>query len=200
MHVIASEAGAIIHSPTLIDETTFERVAALEPRVILAPNHYHHLGLSPYRERFPSAVVTADAAAIRRLEQRGHQSVRPLSELALPSGVRAFVPPGTKSGETWLVVDDAEGPTLLVCDAFFHQLEPVRGLEGALLRWLKIAPGLAIGVTFTQLVLGDKAGYRRAVLEFIEHEQPRRVLFSHGVPLETDAAHALREIAEQRLA
>jgi hypothetical protein len=203
MHVIALPKGEVfVHSPTVIDEDVFARVEALGvPRILFAPNHFHHLGLAGFRARFPGAAAVAAAPAIPRLRRRGHDGLVTTEATALPPGFRWLVPDGTRSGEAWLSVDDDGdgGPTWIVCDAFFHESGPVRGLEGAFLRAAKVVPGLCIGATFTTLCIADRARYRAWVADALAREKPLKILFSHGAPIEEDAAERLTAVLRARL-
>jgi hypothetical protein len=200
MHVVSLGGGdLLVHSPAWINDETLAEVRALgTPRILFAPNHFHHLDLQRYRELFPEAVAVASAGALPRLRARGHEGLRSTDDVELPSGMRWLVPDGTKSGEAWLSIDGDGGPTWLVCDAFFNA-PSLRGFEGVMLRMSKAGAGLSIGVTYTALCIRDKSRYREDVLEALAREQPRRVLFSHGDPLETDAATALAGIIARRL-
>lgn len=201
MHVVPLGDGeTLIHSPTFIDEQTMTHIEALgTPRVVFAPNHFHHLSLGRYQKRFPSATVAASSEALPRLRARGHEVVQPIDVVSLPSGVRWLVPEGTKNGEAWLSVDGEGGPTWLVCDAFFNETGPVRGVEGALLRFLDTAPALCLGATFKHLCLRDKQRYRAWALDALQREKPRRVLFSHGDPLDQDVTPRLTALLNARL-
>lgn len=143
MHVVSlADAGVLIHSPTWIDEETISRIEVMgAPRILFAPNHFHHMDLARYRERFPEGIAVASAVAIPRLRARGHDGLRPTEDVRLPPGLRWLIPEGTKSGEAWLAIDGDGGPTWIVCDAFFNEMKPVRGFEGSMLRFGKITPG-----------------------------------------------------------
>jgi hypothetical protein len=202
MHVVTlGDGGVLVHSPTWVGDETFARVAALgTPRILFAPNHFHHLSMARFRARWPEAVATASARAIPRLRARGHDGLCPLEDAVLPKGLRWIVPEGTKSGEAWVAVDDGAAPTWIVCDAFFHATGPLAGFEAWALRLLRSTPGLSIGSTFTRVCLSDRARYRDWVLQAIARERPRRVLFSHGEELRgEDVAARLEGITRARL-
>lgn len=206
MHAVTfDDGGLLLHSPTWLGDATVADVEAHgRPTLLFAPNHFHHLGLPRFRERWPEARAAAGRLALRRLGARGHATLAATDDVELGAGVRWLTPEGTKSGETWLSVDDdpSAGPTWIVCDAFFHEPEPVRGVEGVLLRLTSASPGLCIGKTFTGLCLADKRRYRAWVLDAIAREQPRRVLFSHGQPLEGVGAEVpglLEAVVRRRL-
>jgi hypothetical protein len=112
--------------------------------------------------------------------------------------MRWLVPEGTKSGEAWLAIDGDDGPTWIVCDAFFNETNPVRGFEGTVLRLGRITPALCVGATFKFLCVRDAQRYRAWVLDALDREKPRRILFSHGEPLHEDAASKLGAIVRAR--
>src|SRR5690606_30798518 len=117
-----ADGGLLVYSPTWLGEDTVARVRAHgEPRVIVAPNAFHHLSLGRYREAFPEAMAVAADAARGRLERKGHRGVAPLEEAAtaLGDGVALVAVPHTKTGESWVVIDGDRGPTWVTGDAFF---------------------------------------------------------------------------------
>jgi len=197
------DGGLLVHSPTWLGEGTFEALERLgTPRVLVAPNHFHHLSLPRFRERWPEAIAVASRGALPGLSKRGHEGLQDLDAVAsrLPEGVRLLACEGTRSGEAWLLVPGEGGPTLVVCDAFFHVNRPVRGAMGVIVRALKTTPGLCIGQTFPWLALRDRRAYTRWALATLEQERPLRLLCSHGDPL-SDARlpERLSALVQERL-
>jgi hypothetical protein len=175
--------GVLVHSPTVIDEGTFAAVETIgTPRVLLAPNHFHHLHLPAFRRRWPGAKVVASPKALPRLTSKGHADLKPLDEAGDLGDVRLIACPFTRTGETWMV----KGDTLLVCDAFFNVPGPLTGGMGLFLRATRTGPGVKLGRTFRYLAIDDVKSYRAWCEETLESLRPRRVLFSHGDPLEGD--------------
>jgi len=179
------DGDTLIYSPTWLgDESTFSQVEALgTPRVLLAPNFFHYLSLARFRARYPDAIAVAAKAALPRLQAKGHRGLRDVMEVEalLPSGTRILCPEGLRSGETWLSLEDERGVrTLLVCDAFFHVLRPVKGVAAFFLRRLRTLPGLCIGDTFRWFAVRDRAAYRRWAADVLTREQPRRLAVCHG--------------------
>jgi hypothetical protein len=179
------DRGLLVYSPTagLTDEDRAGLVALGEPRLFVAPNHYHHLGLPEWLARHPGVRCVASPAARPRLEKKqpGIAFADPES-IELPPGVRLVAAP-TRSGELWLFVETARGRALVVGDAFMNVNLPPRGFTGAMLRLIKAAPGPAIPTTFTRMAVGDQAPYRAFTRQLLEAERPTLLVPCHGDPL-----------------
>ncbi len=176
--------GLLVHSPTWLGDDTFDRVAAIgEPRILFAPNHFHHLSLGRFRARWPGAVAVASDVAIPRLRSKGHDGVLPIDTVAglLPAGARWLPCEGTRAGEAFLSIEDGGERTWIVSDAFFNVERPVTGVTGFALRALGTTPGLRIGSTFLWLGLRDRPAYKRWISHALSRETPAKMLFSHGV-------------------
>lgn len=202
MHLVGLGQGELlIHSPTWIDENTLHHIEHLgTPRVLFAPNHYHHLHLARYRERFPGAVVTASRQAMLRLARKDHLGICPVNDLALPPGMKWIEPEGLRTGEVWISLRNAQGATWIVCDAFFNHVGPLRiGVESMFLRCTRAVPGLCLGDSFKVLAIADKARYRRCLDRLLEEERPTRIIFSHGDALEVETLDRLRCCVHERL-
>jgi len=201
------ERGALVYSPTWLGEDTFARVDAIgEPRVLVAPNHFHHLSLARFHERYPSAKVVCGTTALPRLRAKGYDYVAPVSEAAdlLPSGAAFLECEGTRAGETFLSLPSTNGDsgrTWLACDAFFNVERPVTGITGVGLRALKTTPGLSIGQTFRWLALKEERAYAAWLVAAIAREKPTRLYLSHGEPIASPELPArLAALAKSRLA
>ncbi len=196
MHVLRlSDGSLLVHSATDLGAATFEALRKLgEVRWLFAPNHYHHLGIPSFAREFPEAKVVAAAAAVKRLRGKGMNVVALDSvDISLPAGAKFLVAEGTKTGETILVWPGEDGPTWVVCDAFFN-VPKLTGVAGAVLRALKTGPGFSLGKTFEWLVLKDRDGYRTWIDRVLDVEPPSRMLFSHGEPLVVEAAEPVRSM------
>jgi hypothetical protein len=204
MHLVRlPDGGVLVHSPTWLGDDTFDRIEAVgPPRVLLAPNFFHHMSLGRFRERYPTARVVAGERAIPRLTKKGHADVSPVSAAAhlLPKGAHFLECDGVKSGETLVSVETSRGRAWITCDGFFNVQAHVTGFMGAVLRGLKTTPNFCIGSTFLWLALDDKRAYRRFLTEALAREPPRTLYFSHGSPLEAEDLPArIEALAEARI-
>ncbi len=186
-----------------LPEAAFEGLAALgEPAALLAPNHFHHLGLAQWRSRFPKVRVVASTAALPRLRTKSPVPFEPFEAIAndLPGHVRFLMPEGLKNGEVWLRLQGLRTVTWVVSDAFFHVVERPAGLEGLVLRALGVAPGLRIGWTFKRWGVRDPSAYRSWLLRRIDADQPAGLVVGHGAALFDPALpDRLRKLAAERL-
>lgn len=160
--------------------------AALEeigsPTVLLAPNHYHNLGLKPFCKRYPAAMVVATDAAGPRLMKQTGLPVGSLASLAerLPDGVSLLQPAGLKQGEVWLRFLTPTGVVWAVCDAFFNVSPVPTSVFGGFLWLTQGAPGLRIGGTFLGVGIRDKKQYAAWFYERLAADRPVGLIPAHG--------------------
>lgn len=168
-----------------------------DARLVVAPNHYHNLGLAEARGAAPDAVVAAHSVALPRLRKQGHDGLVDVATVRV-EGVELLPAVGTKNGECWAYFPAQR--LLLVCDAFFHVAGPVSGFTGFVLRRLRTAPGLCLGRTFVWLALADTRAYRTWADETLARLRPAAVGFSHGETLVADdAGEQLRAVLHATL-
>lgn len=196
--------GALVVSPVKdLGEEAFTSLAAVgAPKVFLAPNHFHHMGVPQWSARFPDAfTVCSDAARPRLMKQRQETRLRPLSDAVplLPKGASFLDPAGTRNGETWLRLESPTGVTWVVSDAFFWSTQAVPGPAGLFLRLTRAVPGLCVGNTFKWLATKDRAAYTAWVLAQLEQDRPTRLCFGHGATLfDEQLAARLKALVESR--
>jgi hypothetical protein len=177
-----------------------ELAALGRPAALVAPNHFHNLGLREYARAYPDAIAVASAQAVPRVRRLTKLDVADEGQLAalLPAHASLLVPPGTRNGEMWLSVVTPGGRAWIVGDAFFNVARTPRTAMGLLLRALSITPGLRIGTSFRWLV-HDHAAYRRFVVDALAREQPALLAPCHGDVLDDPGlAGRLQHLVEAR--
>jgi hypothetical protein len=197
------DGGVVAVSPLRgLGDEAHEGLAPLgKPSLLLAPNHFHHLGLAEWSGRYGARALSSEAAA-RRLARKTEVALGSGEELRerLPRGASLLVPAGLKNGEVWLRVEGADGVAWVVGDAFFTMERTPRGGMGLVLRLTGTTPGLRIGGTFTMLGVGERARDRDWLKEAIEADRPRALVPGHGEVLRgADLADRLREVTVRRL-
>lgn len=157
---------------------------------LLAPNHFHHLGLQAWST--DGATAVASDGARPRLARWTPVDVGGLDALRerLPPHVSLVTPPGLKNGEIWVVAGD----TWVVGDAFFNIPRiPWRSRDGWMYWLLGVGTGLKIGPTFKVVGIGDAKVYYDWLRGRLAEAPPARLLPSHGDVAE-GAAERLRAI------
>jgi len=199
------DGSCIVHGPlSKIDPLSIEPFAG-KVSIILAPNHYHHLGLPRWRSAWPEAIVVASSTAIPRLQKQGHQNLQPLSAVSskLGSAVQLVEIQGTKTGETFLIYQASPNEFhWIICDALFNISGPLAGFMGFVLKITQTAPGLTFGRTFRWLAIKNKSVFLQSFQETFQKYPPKAIYFSHGDPLNvsTDTVKTILEMVSERLA
>lgn len=166
--------------PTMDDATCAAIEAIGPPTVVLASNHFHTLGVAPFRARYPTMRVICADGARARLEKKTGLEYADLGSLALPDGLEVVAPPGLKGGETWLIATGGGQRVWGVCDAFFNLPAHPRGAFGLVTRLGGSAPGLRISRLFKLAGVADKAAWRDWLLARIEAAPPTAIVPAHG--------------------
>jgi hypothetical protein len=198
----------VVYSPTYCGPGTFEAVEALgRPTVFVAPNHYHHMSLKRFRERWPDVPAIASPTAQGRLARLGYDGlVAPGMANDVLGDVHAVACEGTKSGELWLTFSGAsnesskEETTLVCCDAFFNVSAGLDWPASWIMQALRSYRGLSLGRTYGWFAVGDAPTYVRWATSRLEALAPTRLVVSHGDAVSDEAlASRLMKLIRERL-
>lgn len=173
-----------------------------EVRWILAPNHFHNLGIDACVARFAHARVVASAIARRRLPAHVAAPILPLEAMVaeLPDHVSLLEPPGTRNGEVIVRVVTGAGVLWIVADAFFHLPVAPTGAPGLFVRAVDLGPGLRVGCTFKWIALADRALYGRWIRQALAADRPTVLVPGHGDVLRgADLTDRLRAQVDRKL-
>lgn len=194
------EGRSLVLGPMAGGQRKQERNAVLgEPAVLLAPNHYHNLGLRPWHEAYGSQVVCS-AVAASRIQKKTDLEPHPLDAIGqLPDGVSLLEPAGTRSGEVWLSIHNDQGTTWVMGDAFFNLEAWPKGATGAVMAVSGVWPRLRIGPTFWWVALADRKAYATWLKAQLEGQRPTRLVPAHGGIVEgVDLTDSLLDLLERR--
>ena len=180
-----------VYSPVgTAHETVLDTLSKFGPvSTLVAPNHFHNLGLRPFLARFPAARVVAAAQAIPRIVKVTGLKVEPVLSIAalLPPEVRVVEPAGLRTGELWLLVDTVKpGRILVACDSYFNMAEVRRSAFGAVLWLTGGAPGLRVSRVFRMIGQQKPKVYRDWIGACFREFSPRILIPSHGDIVESD--------------
>lgn len=179
----------VVGPPSRAPDGVHDELATLgAPELLLAPNHFHNLGLAAWSRRYPDARTVASATAAPRLRRRVPVAIHPLADLAavLPPHVTLLEPAGTRTGEVWLRVEGPDGVGWIVCDAFFNFPVTPTGPVGWIMAATAGSPGLRIGGSFRVLGLRDRPAYAAWLRARLAEDRPSWVLPAHGDAVEGD--------------
>lgn len=166
--------GLCLFSPVKgLGDAALASLAALGAvEALLAPNHWHNMGLHGYVKAFPDVPLYASPAARGRLEivtQLRFSDTANLQE-HLPREIAIISPTGLKTGEVWLSIAGPKQRAWLVVDAFSGAKITRPGGFGEL-ELLK---------TFPKFGLGDRAIYLPWLERQIEADRPTMIVPCHG--------------------
>ncbi len=197
------DGGLLVVSPgfPLSDECWKEIERLGEPRILLAPNHFHNAGIKPWSDKFPKAIVVAHPRAQPRLKKRmpGVQFQDPSAlDGKLPASVRLLHPPSAKQGETWVAMKTKDGEAWFVTDAFINETRLPGGVMGLAFRLIGFRTKLMMNPLFKRLFLASKSELKSWVYEQLERDRPVLFVPSHGAPIRgPEVVSLLRRATEE---
>ncbi len=185
----------VIFSAMALNE---EQMRALEefgdPAFLVVPNDHHRLDAKSWKLRYPGIMVIAPAGAVLKV-QKAVQVDATVVDFNDPDVVLVDVP-GTNAHEAALVVNSADGTTLVLND-LVGNIRDAHGLSGWFLRRMGFAgdephiPG-----PVKRAIVNDKALVRDQLMTWAALPSLKRILVSHGAPIEENPGAALRQLAE----
>lgn len=184
----------VIFSAIALDEAEMHALEGFgEPAYLIVPNDHHRLDAKIWKDRYPSIrVVTPEGARDKVAE------AVPVDATTADFGdpdIALVTVPGTKAHEAALEVRGANGTTLVIND-IIGNMRDTSGFTGWFLRLMGFAgdrPHVPFPVKAT--MVDDKAALAGQLRRWAELPSLRRILVSHGSPIEQDAPRILHELA-----
>jgi hypothetical protein len=184
----------VIFSAIALDEAEMHGLENYgTPTFLVVPNDKHRLDTKIWKGRYPAMQVIAPAGARETIEKVVTVDATQ-GEFGDPN-VTLVTVPGTAEREFALEVRRADGTTLVVND-IIGNIRDAPGLGGWMLRMMGFAgkePRVPFPVKLA--LVKDKAAVARQLRQWAELPGLKRVLVSHGVPIEDDPKAALRKLA-----
>lgn len=189
-----SDAKLVIYSAIALDEPEMEAIEAFgEPAYLIVPSDTHRLDAAIWKTRYPALVVIAPEGARAKVEE-----VVPVDATTVTFGdsrVQFVTVPGTDGHEAALLVASATGSTLIVND-FIGNVENRPGFGGILLRLMGFTGHEPRIPTYAELALiKDKDALAAQLRAWSEVPDLKRIVVSHGEPIEDGAAAILQGLA-----
>ena len=180
----------VIYSAIALDETQMKVLeGAGRPAFLIVPGDHHRLDAKIWKDRYPDIRVIAPAGAHDAAEQAVHIDA---TEVDFgDEDVRFVTVRGMSGHEAALVVRRPAGTTLIVND-IIGNMPSDAGLVLRLMRFAGDEPHVPLPVSMTL----DKDGLRDQLLAWADEPNLKRLIMSHGKPIETGVSGQLRTLAE----
>ena len=177
----------------LDDKETATLEAFGRPAFLIVPNDHHRLDAKAWKERYPQVRVVAPEGSRAKVEK-----MVPVDTTAPDFGdpdVEFVTVAGTREREAALVVRTRNGTTLVLNDLVGNICD-ASGSSGWLLRLAGFAGKSARIPRVVKLNLVKDANALRAqLLQWAEIASLKRILVSHGEPIEANPQQTLRDLA-----
>ena len=185
----------IIHSGIALDEPQMARIESFgRPRFYIAPSALHRMDVKPWKRRYPEMLIACPPAARGKIEERVKvDTVTPDFGDAAVSYESAE---GTAGREGALIVKGAEGTSLVLNDLIFN-VRKQPGLAGLLFSTVGVTgPEPKMPKLVMRKIVEDKRALRAQLIRWAELDGLKRIIVSHGAPIEGDPRGTLRRLAE----
>jgi hypothetical protein len=189
-----SDSRLVVFSAIALDE---DEMAALEaygrPAYLIVPSGKHRLDAKIWKDRYPEMQVVAPQGSRAKVEETvAVDTVAPRFE---DPSVQFVTVPGTRGREAALVVRMPKGTTLVLND-LVGNIQDASGFGGWLLHIVGFAGKDAqIPKVVKLAMIEDASALRAQLLQWAEIEALRRILVSHGSPIEDNPRETLRDLA-----
>jgi len=189
-----NDASLIVFSAIALDES---EMAALEeygrPAYLIVPSDKHRLDAGIWKRRYPEIQVIAPQGSREKIED-----VVPVDTTEpqfADSRVQFVTVPGTRAREAALVAQMRNGTTLVLND-ILGNIRDASGFTGWLLQVVGFAGKEAqIPKVVKMAMIEDTHALRDQLLQWSLMPSLKRILVSHGSPIEDDPRRTLRELA-----
>jgi len=189
-----NDSRLVIFSAIALDAVEMAVIDAYgRPAFLIVPSDKHRLDANAWKIRYPAMQVVAPEGALAAVEKRVPvDTVAPRFD---DPNVQFVTVPGTGGKEAALVVHSPNGSTLVLND-LVGNIRNASGVGGGLLRMAGFAGQEAqIPRVIKLALIKDSNALRAQLLQWSEIETLKRILVSHGSPIEGNPRQVLRELA-----
>lgn len=183
----------VVYSAIALDAEGMRRIEAYgQPAFLVVPSYRHRLDAKIWKERYPAIKVVAPEGSRKKVEEV--LKVEAIAPQFDDPKVQFLAVPGTGLADSALVIHTPKGATLVLNDVVGN-IRHSHGFGGWFLRTMKFAgdePQVPRPVLWT---IKDPAALRAQFLEWSELPTLKRILVSHGDPIEHQPQEVLRELA-----
>jgi hypothetical protein len=189
-----NDSRLVVFSAIALDE---DEMAALEaygrPAYLIVPSDKHRLDAKIWKDRYPAMqVVAPEGARAKAAETVPVDTAAPRFD---DPNVQFMAVPGTRGREAALVVRTPNGTTLVLNDVVGN-IQNASGFGGWLLQIAGFAGKEAqIPRVVKMAIIEDTNALRAQLLQWAGIESLKRIIVSHGSPIEGNPRQTLRDLA-----
>ena len=189
-----SDSRLVVWSAMALRETEMAKFEAFgRAAFLIVPNDHHRLDANAWKERYPLMQVVAPQGSRAKVEK-----IVPVDTTVPDFGdpnVQFVTVEGTHDREAALIVHARNGTTLVLND-LVGNIRDASGISGWLLGLAGFAGTSARIPRVVKLNLVYEANALRAqLLQWAGMQSLKRILVSHGEPIETNPQQTLRDLA-----
>jgi hypothetical protein len=186
-----ADGSLIIYSAIALAEPEMKRIEdAGRPAFLIVPGIFHRTDARIWKQRYPQLKVLAPVSARKAAEEAVPVDA---TDVAFDDGSVDFITVGGTSGyEAALMVRRAAGTTLIVNDVIANMPNDA-GLVLRLMRFAGEEPHIPLPI---KVGLKDKPGLRDQLRSWAAEQNLKRILMSHGDPIEDDVSGQLLALAD----
>jgi hypothetical protein len=185
----------VIHNGIALGDAEMAEIEAWgKPAYLLVPNGFHRLDAKVFAERYPGIQVLCPAGARKKVEQ-----VVPVAgtyeDFPADANVELFTLAGTKDREGGMIARSANDTSLVLNDAVFN-MPHGKGFTGFIFRRVTGSTGEPKVSRLTKwVIVADRPAFKQHLEKLAALPDLRRIVVSHHLTIEGDAAGTLGRIA-----
>jgi hypothetical protein len=189
-----ADARLVVWSAMALRETEMAKFDAFgRAAFLIVPNDHHRLDAGGWKERYPQMQVVAPEGSRAKVEK-----IVPVNTTApdfADPNVQFVTVAGTHDREAALIVHTPNGTTLVLND-LVGNIRDASGISGWLLGLAGFAGTSAqIPRVVKANLVYDTSALRTQLLQWADVHSLKRILVSHGEPIETNPQQTLRDLA-----
>lgn len=184
----------VIYSAIALDEDEMRELEKFgTPAFLIVPSDHHRLDAKIWQNRYPAILVIAPKGACEKVQEAVAVDATH-ADFGDPN-VKLVTVPGTGEREAALEILNPTGTTLVVNDIVANIRDPsgFGGFVSKLMGFAGDTPQVPRPERWT--MIGDKAALAVQLRRWADLPSLKRILVSHGEPIERDPKGALRELA-----
>jgi hypothetical protein len=186
----------VIFSAIALDDDEMRQLEDFgRPAFLIVPNGHHRLDAKIWKDRYPQLQVVAPEGAREEV-----QKIAPVdtTDPQFDDPMVSFITvPGTRGREAALLVRTPNGTTLVLND-LVGNIRHASGFGGWLLKTMGFAGDAPhIPNVVKMSMVEDEHALKAQLLAWADDASIKRILVSHGAPIEEHPADELRGLAEE---